>query len=59
MGAVRYSSAGEINPMLTMEWNQILSNGVQLYANFSTSAAAVAMDVQNMETLVLRVISYD
>ena len=56
MGAVRYSSAGEINPVLTMEWNQFQDNGVKLYGNFSTTEAAVAMDVQNMETLFFRVI---
>ena len=55
MGAVRYASAGEINPILTMEWNQIVDNGVHLYGNFSTSQAAVALDVQNMETLLFRV----
>lgn len=54
MGAVYYSTAGEINPILTMEWNQILNNGVQLYGNFTTSEAAVALDVQNMETLLFR-----
>ena len=57
-GAVRYASAGEINPILTMEWNQIVDNGVHLYGNFSTSDAAVALDVQNMETLLFRVPSY-
>lgn len=55
MGAIRYSSAGEINPVLTMEWNQFQDNGVHLYGNFSTSQAAIVMDVQNMETLLFRV----
>ena len=55
---MRYASAGEINPILTMEWNQIVDNGVHLYGNFSTSDAAVALDVQNMETLLFRVPSY-
>ena len=36
MGAIRYASAGEISPMLTMEWNRITDNGVQLYGNFSS-----------------------
>jgi hypothetical protein len=54
-GAVYYSSAGEINPILTMEWNQIVDNGAQLYGNFSTSEAAVALDVQNMDSLLFRV----
>ena len=59
MGAIRYSSAGEINPVLTMEWNQFLDNGIHLYGNFSTSEATIAMNVQNMETLHFRVSDSD
>lgn len=55
MGAVYYSSAGEINPLLTMEWNQIVDNGAQLYGNFTTCDAAVELDVQNMDSLFFRV----
>ena len=53
-----YSSAGEINPILTMEWNQIVNNGAQLFGNFSKSEAAVALDVQNMDSLLFRVSFY-
>lgn len=38
-----------------MEWNQLVDNGVQLYGNFSTAEAAVALDVQNMDSLLFRV----
>ena len=38
-----------------MEWNQIVDNGAQLYGNFSTAEAAVALDVQNMDSLLFRV----
>jgi hypothetical protein len=41
-----------------MEWNQIVNNGAQLYGNFSTSEAAVALDVQNMDSLLFRVSFY-
>lgn len=56
MGAVYYSSAGEINPLLTMEWNQVVDNGVKLYGNFTTCDAAVELDVQNMDSLFFRVV---
>ncbi|CAG0896137.1 unnamed protein product [Darwinula stevensoni] len=46
-GAISYSSAGEVNPTLTVERNQFDMNGKLLYGNFTTSKAAVVLDLQN------------
>lgn len=54
-GAVSYTTAGEVSPILTMEGNRIVDNCRQLYGNFSTCDAAVRVDVQNMQTIHFRV----
>lgn len=54
-GAIYYTTAGEVSPILTMEGNRIMSNCRQLYGNFSTCDAAVKADVQNMQTIHFRV----
>ena len=51
-GAVHYSNAGEINLILTLEWNQIVGNGVYLYGQFQYDGSIrIALDVQNMNFL--------
>lgn len=57
-GAISYSTAGEVSPILTMESNRIMNNCRQLYGNFSTCDAAVKVDVQNMQTIHFRVSFY-
>lgn len=54
-GAVSYISAGEVNPAVTLEWNQIRGNGNKLYGNFTSAEAAVMMDVQNTQNIFFRV----
>jgi len=46
-GAVRYTSAGEINPILTMARNQFIDNCEDLYGNYSSCQSAIFLDVQN------------
>jgi hypothetical protein len=48
-GAIHYVSAGEINPIITMQRNQFTANCVSLYGNFSTCESAVMMDIQNTQ----------
>ena len=48
-GAVRYTSAGETNPVLTMAKNQFINNCQDLYGNFSTCTSAVQLDIQNTQ----------
>jgi hypothetical protein len=55
-GAINYASAGEVNPTVTMEWNQFNNNCKKLYGNFTTCHAAVDMDIQNTQSLYFRVI---
>ncbi|XP_037072320.1 LOW QUALITY PROTEIN: protein bark beetle-like [Pollicipes pollicipes] len=50
-GGISYMNAGEINPTLTLEWNRLLRNGRRLYGNFTSSRAAVNVDVQNTQHL--------
>lgn len=50
-----YMSAGEVNPVVTIDKNQFRSNGAKLYGNFTTCNAAVEMDVQNTQTILFRV----
>lgn len=54
-GAVSYASAGEVNPTVTMEWNQFSRNCKRLYGNFTTCQAAIDMDIQNTQTVFFRV----
>ncbi|XP_058792901.1 protein bark beetle isoform X2 [Phymastichus coffea] len=53
-GAVRYSSAGEVNAVITLERNQFVDNCEKLYGNFSTCKAAVSLDVQNTQSVYFR-----
>ncbi|XP_054261454.1 protein bark beetle-like isoform X2 [Macrosteles quadrilineatus] len=53
-GALHYVSAGEVNPRVTMEWNQITNNCAKLYGNFTTCLGAVTMDLQNTQYLHFR-----
>ena len=46
-GAVFYTSAGELNPIITMQRNQVRNNCVSLYGNFSTCQSAIKFDIQN------------
>ena len=48
-GAVKYTSAGEMNPILTLARNQFDSNCNDLYGNFSTCKSAVHLDIQNTQ----------
>ena len=48
-GAVQYVSAGEINPIITMQRNQFTANCVSLYGNFSTCESTVRLDIQNTQ----------
>ncbi|KAG8303023.1 hypothetical protein J6590_018486 [Homalodisca vitripennis] len=53
-GALHYVSAGEVNPRVTLEWNQITNNCAKLYGNFTTCLGAVTMDLQNTQNLHFR-----
>jgi hypothetical protein len=54
-GAINYASAGEVNPTVTMEWNQFNNNCKKLYGNFTTCHAAIDMDIQNTQSVYFRV----
>lgn len=53
-GAIKYASAGEVNAMMTLEYNQFMNNCEKLYGNFSTCKSAVWLDVQNTQSLFFR-----
>ena len=46
---MQYVSAGEINPIITMQRNQFTANCVSLYGNFSTCESTVRLDIQNTQ----------
>ena len=48
-GAVHYASVGEINPIITMQRNQVKENCVNLYGNFSTCPSSIVLDIQNTQ----------
>lgn len=50
-GALSYSTAGEVSPILTLEGNRFTNNCRQMYGNFSTCEAAIEIDVQNMQSV--------
>lgn len=54
-GAVKYSSAGEVNAVITLERNQFVDNCKKLYGNFSTCKSAVSLDIQNTQSVYFRV----
>ncbi|XP_059476974.1 protein bark beetle isoform X2 [Neocloeon triangulifer] len=53
-GALHYATAGEVNPVVTLEWSQFDRNCLKLYGNFTTCKAAVAIDVQNTQNVYFR-----
>ncbi|VDP06070.1 unnamed protein product [Soboliphyme baturini] len=53
-GALRYSSAGDINPDLEATFCSFNYNGYNVYGNFSTSTAAVELDLYNTRNLLLQ-----
>ena len=48
-GAVKYTSAGEMNPILTMARNQFTRNCEDLYGNYSSCESAIFVDIQNTQ----------
>ncbi|XP_044255606.1 protein bark beetle isoform X2 [Tribolium madens] len=53
-GAMLYMSAGEVNPIVTIDKNQFRYNCEKLYGNFTTCNAAVEIDIQNTQTIFFR-----
>ncbi|XP_030745583.1 protein bark beetle isoform X2 [Sitophilus oryzae] len=53
-GAMLYMAAGEVNPIVTIERNQIKSNCRALYGNFTTCKSSVEIDVQNTQSIFFR-----
>ncbi|XP_017774038.1 PREDICTED: protein bark beetle isoform X2 [Nicrophorus vespilloides] len=53
-GGLVYNSAGEVNPVVTIDKNQFKDNCLKLYGNFTTCKAAVDVDVQNTQTVFFR-----
>ncbi|XP_063914202.1 protein bark beetle isoform X2 [Zophobas morio] len=53
-GAMLYVSAGEVNPIVTIDKNQFKRNCQKLYGNFTTCNAAVEIDIQNTQTIFFR-----
>ncbi|XP_025830817.1 protein bark beetle [Agrilus planipennis] len=53
-GGILYMTAGEVNPIVTIEKSQFIENCEKLYGNFTTCKGAVNIDVQNTQTLYFR-----
>ncbi|KAF5303544.1 hypothetical protein FQR65_LT08145 [Abscondita terminalis] len=53
-GGLLYMTAGEVNPVVTIEKNQFTNNCRKLYGNFSTCTSAVELDIQNTQALFFR-----
>ncbi|BES98492.1 Scavenger receptor cysteine-rich domain [Nesidiocoris tenuis] len=53
-GAIKYSAAGEVNPRLTIERNQIRNNCFKMYGNFSSCLSSIHLDLQNTQNLHFR-----
>ncbi|KAK7076789.1 hypothetical protein SK128_004223, partial [Halocaridina rubra] len=53
-GAVFAATAGEVNPWLCISYSRIENNGLQLYGNFTTTRAAVHLDLQNMQDVYFK-----
>ncbi|KAK4322844.1 hypothetical protein Pmani_006428 [Petrolisthes manimaculis] len=53
-GAVFVATAGEVNPWLCFSYSRFSDNGRQLYANISTTRAAVYLDLQNMQDVYFK-----
>lgn len=54
-GGILYVSAGEVNPIITIDRNRLINNCKKLYGNFTTCKAAADVDVQNTQLLYFRV----
>lgn len=54
-GALLYMSAGEVNPIVTIDNNQFKNNCKKLYGNFTSCKSAIYMDIQNTQTVYFRV----
>ncbi|KAJ8986059.1 hypothetical protein NQ317_003352 [Molorchus minor] len=54
LGALLYNSAGEVNPIVTIQRNQFKNNCRKFYGNFTTCKSAIEMDVQNTQTIHFR-----
>lgn len=54
-GALSYYSAGEVNPIITVEKNQFTDNCNKLYGNFTSCESSIDMDIQNTQTFYFRV----
>lgn len=54
-GAAFATTAGEVNPWLSFSYSRMENNGRQLYGNFSTTRAAVHLDLQNMQDVYIKV----
>lgn len=50
-------SAGEVNPIVTVDKNQFKDNCEKLYGNFTTCGSAVEIDIQNTQTIYFRVLN--
>ncbi|KAL3267568.1 hypothetical protein HHI36_011686 [Cryptolaemus montrouzieri] len=53
-GAFLYMSAGEVNPIVTIDKNQFKNNCKKFYGNFTTCKSAIDIDVQNTESIFFR-----
>lgn len=54
-GAIFAATAGEVNPWLCFSYSRIENNGKQLYGNFTTTRAAIHLDLQNMQDVYIKV----
>ncbi|XP_050714917.1 protein bark beetle-like isoform X5 [Eriocheir sinensis] len=53
-GAIFAATAGEVNPWLCFAYSRLEHNGRQLYGNFTTTRAAVHLDVQNIQDVYFK-----
>ncbi|XP_069176539.1 protein bark beetle isoform X5 [Procambarus clarkii] len=53
-GAFFTATAGEVNPWMCLSYSRIENNGRQLYGNFTTTRAAVYLDLQNMQDIYFK-----
>ncbi|KAF7992731.1 hypothetical protein HCN44_005075 [Aphidius gifuensis] len=53
-GAIKYSNAGEVNAIVTIEKNQIIYNCKKYYGNFTTCKETISMNIQNTQSLYFR-----
>uniref|UniRef100_T1J608 SRCR domain-containing protein n=1 Tax=Strigamia maritima TaxID=126957 RepID=T1J608_STRMM len=51
LGAIYYSSFGEVIPSLSISSNIFLQNGIEIAENFSTSDCVVALNLQNSNSI--------